>query len=87
MVTSLNKKSNGILIARPVIFRAFLGLFPAVVQRVQDKFGGDYTSANFFDVIAPIFSNLPNSRLEKPGTSWVELRDYFEKRLRSKLMI
>ena len=84
---SLKQKSEETNISKPVVFRAFLAIFPSVVQRVQDKFGADYSEANFFDVVSPMFNNMPRNKLEKPGTSWVALKEYFEKRLRSKLSI
>lgn len=82
-----NRKSSDQVLSKPVVFRALIGLFPSVAQRAQDKYSGDYSSGNFSEIIAPIFLNIPAKRLEKPGTSWVELRDYLEKRLRSKLSL
>jgi len=81
------EKTSEILLAKPVVFRAFIGLFPFVAQRVQDKFTGRYSPANFVDVISPLFSNMPMNKLRSPGTSWVALRDYLEKRLRSKMAL
>jgi hypothetical protein len=63
------------------------GLFPTIAQRVHDKFDSDYSSSNFSHFLTPIFSNLPLSKLESPGTSWVVLRDYLEKRLRNKAIL
>jgi DGQHR domain-containing protein len=83
----IDTKADGPALARPVVFRAVLGLFPAVAQRVQDKFDSDYSMENFHEVIEPIFTRMPRSKIDKPGTSWVALRDYFEKRLRSKLSL
>lgn len=79
----LGKTSQQVL-AKPVVFRALLGLFPAVAQRVHDRFSAEYTSENFSFFLAPVFSKLPMKRLEAPGTSWSELRSYLEKRLRDK---
>jgi DGQHR domain-containing protein len=87
MSAVMAKKSTEALLAKPVVFRAVMGLFPTVAQRVADKHSGDYSSANFSDMIVPIFSNIPKTRLESPGTSWVQLRDYLEKRMRSKLVL
>jgi hypothetical protein len=81
------EKTSEPLIAKPVVFRAFIGLFPTIAQRVQDKFDGEYTTKNFSEFLTPIFSNLPMKKLEVPGTSWVDLRDYLEKRLRSKAVL
>jgi DGQHR domain-containing protein len=83
----LTSKSSTNLLAKPVVFRAVMGLFPVITQRVQDKFSSKYTSSNFFTILEPIFSNLPAKKLLEPGTSWVALRDYFEARLKKKMSI
>jgi DGQHR domain-containing protein len=72
------------VITKPVVFRAFVGLFPSVAQRVHDKFDAEYTAEHFAEFLGPIFAKLPAKKLESPGTSWVELKDYLEKRLREK---
>lgn len=84
---ALRRKSSANVLAKPVVFRAFIGLFPSIAQRVQDRYSGDYSSGNFAEVLAAIFANMSAKKLEKPGTSWVALRDYLEKRLRSKLAL
>ena len=85
--TELSKKALNPLLARPVVFRAFLGIFRFVAQRVVDKYGTDYSPDKFQTVIAPIFPNLPMKRLEQPGTSWTALRDYLESRMKNKLTL
>lgn len=85
--TELSKRTKEPLLAKPVVFRGFMAIFRAVAQRVVDKYGSDYSASNFQDVIAPIFSNLPMKKLEKPGTSWTSLRDYLDERLVSKLIL
>lgn len=83
----LSKKTNDPLLAKPVVFRSFMAIFRSVAQRVVDKHGSDYSVANFQEVIAPVFSNIPMKKLEKPGTSWSSLRDYLDARLISKLTL
>ena len=83
----LSKKTNVALLSKPVVFRAFIGIFKSVAQRVVDKYDADYTPQNFQTIIAPIFINLQLKKLEKPGTSWTALRDYLDKRMISKLML
>jgi DGQHR domain-containing protein len=85
--TELSKKTNEPLLAKPVVFRAFLGIFRSVAQRVVDRHASTYSSANFQNVIAPLFQNLPLRKLEEAGTSWTSLRDYLENRLKSKLQL
>lgn len=84
---ALSKRSTASLLGKPVVFRAVLGLFPIVAQRVADRYSGEYSPSNFAEIIGPIFLNVPIKRLELPGTSWVQLRDYLEKRMRSKLVL
>jgi hypothetical protein len=83
----ISKKTATPLLNKPVVFRAFMALFKSVAQRVVDKFGSDYSSANFQVVVGPLFQNMQVKKLEKPGTSWAALRDYFEKRLAAKLTL
>ncbi|WP_421910822.1 DGQHR domain-containing protein [Marinobacter sp.] len=80
-----SKKSSVDLLAKPVVFRGFMGIFRPVAQRVVDRFGQKYRSQDFHEVISPVFSNLPIAKLEKPGSSWTTVRDYLERRLSSKL--
>lgn len=83
----IGKKTTSPLLAKPVVFRAFMGVFRFVVQRVADKYDARYTEANFSEILAPLFVNIPLKKLETPGTSWVTLRDYLENRLKSKLTL
>jgi DGQHR domain-containing protein len=84
---SIRNRTNDPLLGKPVVFRAFIGLFPYIVQRVQDKYSSNYSSGNFYQIIQPIFLNLPFHRLETPGTNAVKLREYLGKRLKSKMTI
>lgn len=85
--SEIGKKNSGPILSKPVIFRAFLALFPSVAQRYVDKYGNTYTADKFQEVIQPIFANISMSKFEKTGTSWTNLRDYLEKRLTSKLSL
>lgn len=84
ILTCLTGKAKQPVITKPVVFRAFIGLFPVVAQRVHDKFDANYSSENFLHFLGPVFTKLPMKKLEAPGTSWVQLRDYLAKRLRDK---
>lgn len=85
--SEIAKKSGTPYLSRPVVFRAFIGLFRSVAQRAADKYGGDYRAGNFQTVIAPIFIGMPSRKLQEVGTSWVALRDYLEARLKRKLTL
>ncbi|MCB2074987.1 MAG: DGQHR domain-containing protein [Novosphingobium sp.] len=85
--SEIEKKSSEFILNKPVVFRAFMGIFKYVAQRMVDKYGGDYTPTNFQQIIAPVFQNMQIRKLEKPGTSWSKLQDYLEIRLASKLTL
>ena len=87
VTAEINKKTTVPLLAKPVVFRAFLALFRPIVQRLVDKYGQVYSAENFQSVLTPVFSNLPIAKVEKPGSSWTALRDYLEKRVVSKLTL
>lgn len=83
----MSKRTKLPLLTKPVVFRAFAGLFPAVAQRFVDRFGSDYSADNFQILVEPIFQNMRMQRLEKPGTSWTTLQQYLAKRLSSRLAL
>ncbi|MBF0889606.1 DGQHR domain-containing protein [Gluconobacter sp. LMG 1745] len=85
--SEISKKTLHPLLAKPVIFRAFLALFPLVAQRYVDKHENVYTADNFQRIIQPVFSNISMAKFEKTGTSWSSLKEYLEKRLTSKLSL
>lgn len=87
VIAEILKKTSEALLSKPVVFRAFLGIFRYTAQRVQDKYGSAYTADKFQEIISPIFVNLPMKKLQHPGTSWTALRDYLQKRLQSKLTL
>ncbi len=87
LTSELLRKTNAPILAKPVVFRAFMSIFSSVAQRVVDRHGSDYSASSFQDVVKPIFSNLQIKRLEKPGSSWSALRDYLEQRLKTKLTL
>lgn len=85
--SEVSKKTTEPLLSKPVIFRAFMALFPSVAQRYVDKHGNRYAADKFQEIVQPIFSNISMTKFEKTGTSWTTLRDYLEKRLASKLSL
>lgn len=80
----LPRNVDSAVLGRPVVFRALIGLFPVVAQRVQDRFDGNYQVENFSTILGPMFAHMPVARLNRPGTSSVALRDYLSNRLQSK---
>lgn len=87
VTTEMRERTNGTLLTKPVVFRAFAGLLRPIAQRVSDRHGGEYTEANFQELLSPIFFRMPLAKLEKPGTSWSKLRDYLETRLKNNFVL
>ncbi len=81
------KKTSDAVLSKPVVFRAFIGIFRAVAQRVSDRHDENFSSENFHEVVHPIFQNMQIKRLEKPGTSPTVLRDYLDERMKSKFTL
>lgn len=87
ITSEISKKTNEPLLSKPIVFRAFMGIFRQVAQRVADKYGSTLTASNFQSVAGPIFVNMPLKRLAVPGTSVAVLQKYLEGRLTSKLTL
>lgn len=86
VVAGLRDKGVESAIARKTTFRAFLDIFPDVVQRVQDRFKSKYSADNFYAVISPIF-DLTSSGFVSGKFTIQELSSEMKKRLRSGLTI
>ena len=54
-------------IALPVVFRAFIGIFPEIAGRVKDR-GKEYRSDNFSAVLSSIFDSITKSMLERASS-------------------
>ena len=63
ITAEMAKRTSDPLLSKPVIFRAFMANFRAVAQRVVDKHGASYSSANFQEVIVPVFLNMPMKKM------------------------
>lgn len=87
VVSELEKKTDDFLLSKPVVFRAFMGFFRSVAQRLVDRHGSDYSRENFSSVVSPVFQNMRIAKLERPGTSSAALRDYLIDRLGAKLTL
>lgn len=70
-------------ITNPTLFRALMLLFPIVAERVSDRHDTDFTTANFSELISPMFRRLRKSDLQRIGTSYIALYDIFVKALKS----
>jgi DGQHR domain-containing protein len=81
-LAGLSKLQVSDTITNPTVFRAFVQLFPEAAQRVQDRFAGRFTAANFETVLEPLFSQIKGATLQKPGKSHNELFETLARYLR-----
>jgi DGQHR domain-containing protein len=70
-------------IANKTLFRAVVLLFPAVAERVSDRYNGQLTKENFYEVLKPFFSRLKPPSLKSPGASPTALHEIFKRALQS----
>jgi DGQHR domain-containing protein len=56
-------------ITSPIAFRGITGAFPDIAQRVNDKFGKDYTVENFDDINKEIYDKLRIASLRAASSS------------------
>lgn len=85
VISGLREKAIESALSKKTTFRAFCAIFPDVVQRVQDKYKGRYSSENFSQVLSPVF-RLTSNNLSKPATI-DGLADDMRRRMRSGLSL
>jgi hypothetical protein len=71
------------MITNPTLFRALMLLFPIVAERVSDRYDSQYSTENFSEFVAPLFSRLKRTDFGRFGTSYVSLYEYLRKSMRS----
>ena len=86
-LASAEEKDLASTFVNPVVFRAAIGLFPEVAQRVHDKFGNQFTSSNFQFILSPMFDKLKSSNLKKPGNSVNNLQKIMSNALHSQFRL
>ncbi len=74
-------------LANPVLFKALTQLFVNVAERVADRHGGNYTVANFEEVLIPFFRRLKKSELPRAGLAAAALHEYYAKALSAGFLI
>lgn len=74
-------------LANPVLFKALTQLFVNVAERVADRHGGNYTVANFEEVLIPFFRRLKKSELPRAGLTAAALHEYYAKALSAGFLI
>ncbi len=86
VMSGLAMKNVTSAIAKKTSFRAFCEIFPDVVQRVQDKYRSKYSSDNFAEVLAPVFT-LASTTFTSPRTNISGLSGEMKKKLRAGLTL
>jgi hypothetical protein len=72
-----------VAIAGSTLFRAIVLLFPAVAERVSDRYGNEFNVDNFAEVLRPMFARTKGTLIKSPGSSPVALSETFKKTLQS----
>ena len=70
-------------ITNPVLLRALFLLFPAVAEKVADRYEDSYSADNFKEVLQPVFTRTKKSDLKSPGKSPSALYDTLRKQMES----
>lgn len=84
---AIQKNELDIALIEPNIFKAIVLAFPAITQKVQDKFGKKYGDAEYLKIIHPMLERLNVQKLDKYRSSPKNLAIYFEELLKEKLVI
>ena len=71
-------------ITKPVVFRAFLMIFPDIAQRVSDKFDKNYTADRFAKIISEMLKNVKPSSVKNIGNSVTSYARVFTDGLKTK---
>jgi hypothetical protein len=83
----LQKLGKPELLVNPIVFRGILLLFPDVAQRVSDRYGKDYSTESFREMLGPMLARVKKARLERPGHSHVALHKDLQDLLRKQFTI
>jgi len=86
VVSGLRAKGVESSIAKKTTFRAFMVIFPDVVQRVQDKYKSNYSADNFSKVLSQVF-DLASQTFISPKSTILDLSSDMKKRLKTGLKI
>ncbi|MHU68811.1 hypothetical protein D9K24_24085, partial [Escherichia coli] len=78
-------KKNDLIdqVANVTVFKSIFSIFPEVASRIKDRYGPDYTTDNYMEIMSPMFSKINNQRIKKPGTSYKTLANYLSSCMKS----
>ena len=82
-ISGMKKLKVADSIVKPTLFKASLLLFKEAAQRVQDRYGKDYSSEHFAEVLSPFFENVKASVFRNPPTSLRDLQEEFSKNFKT----
>jgi DGQHR domain-containing protein len=83
-IAQADKKEFKVDITQPVVFRAFLMIFPEIAQRVSDRFGKDYSADGFSKIISEMLKNVKPSSVRNVGNSVTAYAKVFTDGLKTK---
>jgi DGQHR domain-containing protein len=70
-----------------IVFRGVMGFFPMAASKLKDRYGSDYSSDNFYEIMEGMFSKLKPSRFKSPGTSYKNIVEYLEMNIKSEFTL
>ncbi len=76
-------KKNDVSITNSTLLRGIMLFFPAVAEKVADKFGKKFTTDNFLTVLRPMLARVNKATLRRPGGSPTTLAEIFKKAMHS----
>ena len=71
------------LLANPTLFLAICGFLQPVARIVKDRFKGDYSVDNFYDVLKPVGETVKKGVITKPGGAYRPILDHLNECLQS----
>lgn len=71
----------------PTVFRAFMHVFTEAAQRVRDRYGRDYSAANFSEIMSPAFDLLKPNSIQAPGNAFKALAADISRKLKKDFVL
>lgn len=87
IVTATQVNEKPMAIVDPTTFRGLMLTFPAVTQRVQERFGKEYSEQNFFEIVNPMIERLNGAKIAKSGNSPKAFSQILEEALKPKFSL
>lgn len=68
-LSGLRERDQEAKITNPTLFRALMLLFPVVAEKVSDRYGDEFTTDNFAEVLRPALARTKKGQTANPGNS------------------